>query len=100
LYSQLAGTNVGNTNLTRYSSRNFDLLYNFGLEQETDTKARMRLLGRLVDGVCSTMPLVPIWAGTESFAVRDNVSAADGRLQRPTTGDLNIRELYLKKPQS
>jgi oligopeptide transport system substrate-binding protein len=96
LKSQLAGSAVGSTNLTRFSSPAFDSAFNHGLEEEDDPKSRARLLGRLVDIVCGAVPFVPVWSGAESFAVRDTVGAADGRLQRPTTGQLNVRELYVR----
>jgi ABC-type transport system substrate-binding protein len=97
LLAQLGGSAVGSTNLTRFSDPGFEKAYNFGLEIETDGKVRDRLLAKIVEYVCSSAPLVPVWAGAESFAVRDTVGSADGHLQRSTTGQLNIRELYLRK---
>jgi ABC-type oligopeptide transport system substrate-binding subunit len=98
LRSQLSSAAIGSTNLTRFSERSYDVAYEFGLERETDPKARAKLFPRVVQQLCLLAPMVPLWAGTDSYLVRDTVSAADGHLQRPAFGDLNVRELSLKSP--
>jgi ABC-type oligopeptide transport system substrate-binding subunit len=84
------------TNLSRFNFPGIEFGYLRSVLEENDHAARRKAELRDVQAACLFMPLIPIWQGTESFVVRDNVKSATGQFARSTTGDLAIRELYVK----
>jgi ABC-type transport system substrate-binding protein len=88
--------NIGATNLSRFSNPYIDRSWDLGVLKENDFKVRHDNELKIAKAVCSWVPMVPLWSGTESFVVRDTVASATDQLQRALDGDLNVRELYLK----
>lgn len=86
---------IGTTNLSRYSSPQLDTAYERHLSKETDTEVRNESIAEEMSLVCGELPLIPVWSGTLSYAVADHVGSATGEFQRASTGELDIRELYL-----
>jgi oligopeptide transport system substrate-binding protein len=92
----LLATNIPKTNLTRFSNPYVDASYVRAVSEQNDPVLRFRNESSYANAGCLSMPLVPVWEGTESFVVRSNVGSATGHYQSATSGDLLVRELYVK----
>lgn len=88
-------SSIGATNLSRFSEPFLDRGWEFAVLKEPDLEVRQRNERRIAEGLCVLLPLVPLWSGTQSYAVRHTVRSATGALQRPIDGALDVRELYV-----
>lgn len=90
--------NIGRTNLTRFDNAEFDRFLERVARRATDADERRLDYQQLEDLVCEQMPLVPVAFPTANhlIATQRLGSARGGTFTDVTTGDLLVRELYLR----
>lgn len=97
LHPLFHSSQIGTNNWSRYSDLSFDRrIERLARREPTDQLRRLQYLA-LEDTLCSQLPMIPLTFGQDEYMVRTRkIGAATGEFFDETTGQLLLRELYVR----
>jgi peptide/nickel transport system substrate-binding protein/oligopeptide transport system substrate-binding protein len=87
---------VGRDNLSRYSDPTIDEALKRRAWRAVDPADRALAYRRIADLLCAAMPMVPLTTSLHRIAVAARVASASGTFVDGSTGQVLLRELYLR----
>jgi oligopeptide transport system substrate-binding protein len=96
LHPLFSSDRIGRDNLSRFSDPDVDrTIDRIAREAEDDADRELGYL-RVIELVCEQMPMVPLTTSLSRWLVSDRVGSAVGEVVDGSTGQLLVRELYLR----
>ena len=92
-----ASARAGRDNFTRFSNGFVDRALEFDARRAADDAERAESYRAIHDGACVQVPLIPIAFGSTNRLVRAaKLASATGKVSDLSTGEVVLRELYLR----
>jgi ABC-type oligopeptide transport system substrate-binding subunit len=97
LHPLFSSDRIGRDNLSRFSDPAVDRALDRIAREAEDEQDRTLGYAQVTELLCKQMPMVPLTASLSRWLVDDGVGAAGGRHVDGGTGQLMVRDLYLKE---
>jgi len=98
LYPLFSSERIGRDNVSRFSSPLVDRALVRRAREAEDTSDRNLEYRRVEQLLCRELPMVPLTFSLSRYLVGDRVASAAPTFVDGTTGQLLVRELYLRRP--
>ena len=96
LHPLFSSDRIGRDNLSRFSNPDVDRTLDRVAREAEDDEDRRLGYGRVTELLCEQMPMVPLTTSLSRWLVSDRVGSAAQAYVDGSTGQLLVRELYLR----
>ena len=96
LHPLFSSDRIGRDNLSRFSDPDVDRVLDRVAREAEDDEDRTLGYARVVELLCEEMPMVPLTTSLSRWVLSDRVASATGSVVDASTGELMVRELYLR----
>lgn len=96
LHPLFSSDRIGRDNLSRFSDPDVDRVLDRVAREAEDDEDRELGYARVTELLCEQMPMVPLTSSLSRWVLSDRVASATGSVVDASTGELMVRELYLR----
>ena len=96
LHPLFSSDRIGRDNLSRFSNPDVDRVLERVAREAEDDEDRELGYARVTELLCEQMPMVPLTTSLSRWVLSDRVASATGSVVDASTGELMVRELYLR----
>lgn len=96
LHPLFSSDRIGRDNLSRFSDPDVDRVLDRVAREAEDDEDRALGYARVTELLCEKMPMVPLTTSLSRWVLSDRVASATGSVVDASTGELLVRELFLR----
>lgn len=96
LHPLFSSDRIGRDNLSRFSDPDVDRVLDRVAREAEDDEDRALGYARVTELLCEQMPMVPLTTSLSRWVLSDRVASATGSVVDASTGELMVRELFLR----
>ncbi|MHB8961484.1 MAG: ABC transporter substrate-binding protein, partial [Candidatus Limnocylindrales bacterium] len=96
LHPLFSSDRIGRDNLSRFSDPDVDRVLDRVAREAEDDEDRALGYARVTELLCEKMPMVPLTTSLSRWVLSNRVASATGSVVDASTGELMVRELYLR----
>lgn len=96
LHPLFSSDRIGRDNLSRFFDPDVDRVLDRVAREAEDDEDRALGYARVTELLCEQMPMVPLTSSLSRWVLSDRVASATGAVVDASTGELMVRELFLR----